>query len=368
MKILNLIQCLNLGGMEKATYTLVNNTQGKGIDWQIQSVTPAGLGKNLFLNLKIPVEDNSYEGKFGYKSHFTLKQKVSKFIGDIILVTGPTLTGCLSLKGNKHKKVLAIHFCHKYDDQNPLRWNLFYRYFGNDYDKIVCHSPYLLEQTKEIAPYLSHKLCLINNSTQLQTLTTKAQKEIALTKLGIPINSLIIGNAGWLIERKRFDIFLEVCAKVYQSKHNIFCLIAGDGPLREDLEELAINLGINEKVKFIGWQEDINTFYQAIDLLLFNSNSDAFGRTVMEAMGYGIPVIASVLEGGTDSILKHQENGFLISKHDVNQLAEYCLKLMNEPDLYHKFQLGSMEAIRKYFSDELYIHDYLELFNEVLNA
>lgn len=364
MKILNLIQCLNLGGMEKATYNLINKTHNS-INWYIQSITPAGDGKNLFTSLGIPVDDNPYNGKLGYKSHLSLRKKVQKFTGDIILVTGPTLTGCLSIKGKTQKKILAIHFCHKYVNQNTLRWKLFYKYFGNDYDAIVCHSPYLFEQTQELAPHLKQKLHLIENSTHIQNLTTADQKRIARQTLGIPINSFVVGNAGWLIERKRFDVFLEVCARISNKNSNIYCLIAGDGILRQELEELAHTLGIYE-IKFIGWQKNIETFYQAVDLLLFNSNSDAFGRTVMEAMGFGIPVVASVIEGGTNSVLIHQENGYLISEHNINQLTDYCTKLMNEQDLYQKFQLASIETIRKRFNDELYVQKYLKVFNDVL--
>ncbi len=365
MKILNLIQCLNLGGMEKATYNLISETYGN-IDWHIQSITPAGDGKNLFTSLNIPINDNHYNGKLGYKSHFSLRKKVQKFSGDIILVTGPTLSGCLSIKGKKEKKILAIHFCHKYGNQNPLRWKLFYKYLGIDYDAIICHSPYLLEQTQELAPHLKQKLYLIENSTQIENLTTKEDKQAARQALDIPVDSFVIGNAGWLIERKRFDIFLQVCATVYKSNSNIYCLIAGDGQLRQELEELAHALGVSNQVKFLGWQKNIKTFYQAIDLLLFNSNSDAFGRTVMEAMGYGVPVVASVLEGGTDSVLIQCKNGFLIPKHDINLLAQYCLKLMNDKNLYQKIQVASIDTISKRFNNELYVQKYLEVFYKVL--
>ncbi|BAY97608.1 glycosyl transferase [Tolypothrix tenuis PCC 7101] len=366
MKILNLIQCLNLGGMEKATYNLVYETQTKGVDWQIQSITPAGDGKNLFTSLGIIVEDNSYNGKLGYKSHFSLRKKIKKFTGDIILVTGPTLTGCWGIKDNQQKKILAIHYCHKYGNQNLLKWKLFYKYFGNDYNAIICHSPYLLEQTQELAPHLKNKLRLIENSTQIQEVSQE-EKIAAKKKFNIPDKSFVIGNAGWLIERKRFDIFLKVCAKLVKDNQKLFCLIAGDGPLRKELEDLSIELGISEVVNFIGWQQNIEDFYRAIDLLLFNSNSDAFGRTVMEAMGYGIPVVASVLEGGTDSVLIHQENGYLITDHNINHLAEYCFKLMIEKDLYYQFQSASIETIYKRFNNNLYIQKYLEVFDEVLN-
>ncbi|RUT04628.1 hypothetical protein DSM106972_041970 [Dulcicalothrix desertica PCC 7102] len=368
MKILNLMQCLNLGGMEQSAYILMRETHEKMITWQVQSITPGGVGKKIAANLNIPAKDNLYIGKFGWRSYFELKRKILEFIGDIILVTGPSLTSCLAIKGSSYKKVLGIHFCHGSSIKERLKWKLFYNFFGKDYDAIIYHSQYILEEAKQIAPYLEDKFHLVEYSTQHCSITSEKDKRTARQHLDIPTDKFIIGNAGWLIERKRFDIFLQVCAKISKSYPNVFYLIAGDGPMRQELEILARDLGIIDKVKFLGWQEVLHTFYQALDLVLFNSNSDAFGRTVMEAMGYGVPVVASVLEGGTDSVIIHKENGYLIPKHEIEQLAEYCLKLINEQDLYNKFQLASIETIRKRFSNDLYVQKYLEVFNDVLKA
>jgi L-malate glycosyltransferase len=366
MKILNLIQCLNLGGMEQSSYLLMQETQGRDINWQVQSVTPAGSGQDILKSLNIPVQDNPYQGKFGYKSHLALRKKINSFSGDIILVTGPTLTGCLSLQNNSCKKVLGIHFCHSQGLGNYLRWKLFYQYFGKDYDAILYHSPFILEEAKKIAPELQHKFHLIEYSTQICSLTTQEEKRVAREALQIPQDAFIIGNAGWLITRKRFDVFLKVCGTLKDLNQKIFAVIAGDGSLRSELEELAAELGISEKVKFLGWQKDLDPFYRSLDLLLFNSESDAFGRTVMEAMGYGVPAVASVVEGGTDAVLIHQENGYLIQNHDIQRLADYCLKLMHDEQLYEKFRLSSLELVRNRFTTEKYIQNYLSVFHKVL--
>ncbi|WP_341524652.1 glycosyltransferase family 4 protein [Nostoc sp. UHCC 0302] len=355
--------------MEQASYILMRETQNKSIDWQVQSVTSAGEGKEILAEINIPVFDNLYEGKFGYKSHLDLKKKVKNFSADIILVTGPTLTGCMSVKSHPCKKVLAIHFCHKSGFFNFLKWKAFYQIFQPDYQAIIYHSPYILEEAKKIAPQLQHKFHLIEYSTQRCSATTISERDIACKSLGIPANAFVIGNAGWLIQRKRFDIFLEVCSKISNcNNQQLIFLIAGDGPLRGELEVLAAKLGISGKVKFIGWQKDLSSFYKSLNLLLFNSDSDAFGRTVMEAMGYGVPVVASVVEGGTDSILTNGKNGYLIREHNVDLLSECCLELINNKDTYQQFQRQSLEVVKSRFTNELFVQKYLDVFNTVLKS
>lgn len=366
MKILNLIQCLNLGGMEQSLYILTKESQGKTISWYVQSITPAGVGREILTNLNIPVSDNSYEGKFGYKSYLELRKKVNNFSGDLILVNGPTLIGCLSIKSHPCKKILAIHFCHGSSFFNRLKWKVFYLLFHNDYKAIIYHSPYILEEAKEIAPQLQDKFHLIDNSTERCSPTTVQERDESRQALGISSQAFVIGNAGWLIHRKRFDIFLQVCAQLSKVHQNLVFLIAGDGLLREQLEVLAAELGITANVKFIGWQQDLNNFYQSLDLLLFNSDSDAFGRTVMEAMGYGIPVIASVLEGGTNAILIHEKNGYLIGKHDIDQLTKYCLKLIdNQNGIYEEFKSQALATIKERFTNEKFVQKYLDIFLKV---
>ncbi len=366
MKILNLIQCLNLGGMEQSSYILMEGTQSRGIDWQVQSVTPAGVGREIISSHKIPISDNLYEGIFGYKSYCSLNSKISKFSGDIILVTGPTLISCLSVRSHSAKKILSIHFCHGSGFKDMLKWKAFYEFIKYDYQAIIFASSYILEEARKIAPQLQDKFYLIENSIKRCSAVTANERVNARKMLDIPDDSFVIGNAGWLIARKRFDIFLEVCARLSSPHPHLLFLIAGDGSLRGELEEFATKLGINDKVKWIGWQKDLNPFYQSLDLLLFNSDSDALGRTILEALGYGIPVVASILEGGADSILLHQANGYLIREHNIDLLTKYCLDLIENPLITNQFRYNSIEKITKQYTTDIFIQKYMNVFNQVL--
>ena len=88
-----------------------------------------------------------------------------------------------------------------------------------------------------------------------------------------------------------------------QVPHALF-LIAGDGEERAKLEALAGELQIAERVKWLGWQKGLTQFYQCLDVMLFNSDWDAVGLAPLEAINYGVPLVASVQQGGLREILK----------------------------------------------------------------
>jgi glycosyltransferase involved in cell wall biosynthesis len=138
--------------------------------------------------------------------------------------------------------------------------------------------------------------------------------------LGIPENAFVIGNAGWLIHRKRFDVLLGVLARL-QERQSLICVIAGDGPLRADLEALSSELGVSEQVIWLGWRKDLRDFYLALDVLVFNSDWDALGRTPIEALALGTPVVASVQNGGLAEVISDERYGFLTDQHNLEWLA-----------------------------------------------
>jgi glycosyltransferase involved in cell wall biosynthesis len=155
----------------------------------------------------------------------------------------------------------------------------------------------------------------------------------------------IIGNAGWLIPRKRFDVFLQVAAKVLLSLPEALFLIAGDGEERARLEALADQLQIRERVKWLGWQQDLTPFFHSLDVMLFNSDWDAMGLSPLEAMGYGVPLVASVLQGGLKEIITSDEYGYLIATHDVDALAARIVFLLQNPHEARRVALAGRERM-----------------------
>ena len=78
--------------------------------------------------------------------------------------------------------------------------------------------------------------------------------------------------------------------------------VAGDGPLRDELVETAIHLGISDRVHFLGEIASITDFYKAIDVFVLNSHSEGMSNTILEAMACGLPIVATDVGSNSELI------------------------------------------------------------------
>ena len=333
MKILILIQCTNLGGMEQAALELAKELQGLGHEPEFLSLTPVGnLGPVLSL-LGIPVSGIEYRGAFGWKSFLPLKKKLAGIHADAMIMFGHNLMGLLALGAFcRDRRLLTLHFHHQ-GVMHALLWKLMYAVARWRFAQVVFPSAFIRDEAIALSPWIQQRSLIVRYPFASHPTVSSSEKQDARRSFGIPENGAVVGNAGWLIPRKRWDVFLRVAKQVLQSRPDVRFVIAGDGPERSSLETLVVSLGISESVQWIGWQSDLTVFYKSLDVLLFNSDWDAMGRTPLEAMTYGVPVVASVTHGGLGEVMDSDQHGFFLGEHDIGKLAGYVIRLLNEPGL-----------------------------------
>ena len=179
-----------------------------------------------------------------------------------------------------------------------LKWGAFYRLFGADYARITFLTDFIRREAEAVAPHLADRFVTIRAPIAVPPALSADRRAELRARWGLAPDAPVVANAGQLIPRKRWDVFLNVAARVARRERDAQFLIAGDGPARPALEARARALGLDGRVRFIGWQRDTYAVYGASDVLLFNSDADAFGRTPAEAMACGVPVVASVAYGG----------------------------------------------------------------------
>ena len=115
---------------------------------------------------------------------------------------------------------------------------------------------------------------------------------------------------------------------------------------KERLQQLAEELKIADRVIWMGWQKDLESFYRVLDVMVFNSDWDAMGRTPLEAMSYGVPVVASMLHGGLGEMIDSEDYGFLLDRHDIPAMARKVVLLLSNEQSARK--MG--EAARKHIA------------------
>jgi len=148
-----------------------------------------------------------------------------------------------------------------------------------------------------------------------------------------------------LVEKKGHRYVIEALARIIPKYKNIIYIIAGDGPLRRDLEMLALERGIKANVKFLGavGEEEVIKLYQEAHIFVLTSvtasNQDREGQALVlqEAQACGLPVVSTYHNGIPEGIVDGK-SGFLVPEKDVEALAERLEYLIQHPELWP--QLG----------------------------
>jgi glycosyltransferase involved in cell wall biosynthesis len=140
---------------------------------------------------------------------------------------------------------------------------------------------------------------------------------------------ITILGVGRFVPPKRFDRFLRILALLRQSCSLPFkALIAGDGPLRPDLERLARNSGLlSGTVEFCGNVPDVRSLYSQAHILLLTSDHEGTPNVVLEAMACGLPVVATAV-GDVPELVEHGLTGYVIGTDDEEGAARHLLELM----------------------------------------
>ncbi len=332
MRIFNIIQCANLGGMEQSTLALLSGLQARGHEVELLSLNPLGAMGPLLAERAVPAAGLPYRGRGGWRSVSRLRARLRRVNSDALIMTGHNLLAMMALGGLcRDRRLLSIHFHHS-GVKPAWQWRLIYRVAHARFSAIAFPTDFIRYEAEAICPAIKAISHTIGCPIALRKPPTAAERVSVRLALGIPPQALIVGNAGWLIPRKRFDVFLKIARVIATAEQRALFAIAGDGPEAERLKRLALELGIADRVRWLGWQSEVTSFYRSLDLAVFNTDWDALGRTPLEALGAGVPVVASVLNGGLGEILNRENYGPVFTSHDVDRLGEVALAILRHPD------------------------------------
>ncbi|MCA1597197.1 MAG: glycosyltransferase family 4 protein, partial [Chloroflexi bacterium] len=145
-------------------------------------------------------------------------------------------------------------------------------------------------------------------------------------------DSFVFGVMNELHKGKRCDVFLRAGASVARRHPQVRFVLIGEGPAREALEQLAVELGINEKVIFTGYLDQVWTLLPALDVLISASNTEGFNMALAEGMACGLPLIATDLPAHQELVVEG-ESGWLFPVDDQAALEEKMDRLASDPDL-----------------------------------
>ncbi len=220
---------------------------------------------------------------------------------------------------------------------------------------------HLVANTNDIATYLINKGWDEDKVHYIPNFVSDRRTQpIDRNDFSTPKNAPLILAMGRLHKNKAFDVLLEAIAKV----PNVYLWLAGDGPLRADLEGRAEKLGIKPRTRFLGWRRDPERLFATSDIFVCPSRHEPLGNVVVESWAQGVPVIAATSIGPKD-LIRQGENGILFPVDDIQGLADSVRHLIDHPELKERIIVQAVKDYKSNFTEKIVVEKYLKFFERV---
>ncbi|TXC92374.1 glycosyltransferase family 4 protein [Metabacillus litoralis] len=148
-------------------------------------------------------------------------------------------------------------------------------------------------------------------------------------------------------KNKNQQLLIKALAKIKETVPNAKLLLAGEGVLQNSCRKLAIDLGVENMVNFLGYRTDIVDILPMCDIAVASSLREGLPVNIMEAMACGLPVVATENRGHNE-LLINEQNGFLINPLDSNKFAEKLKVLAMSNEMYKRFGENSLRMVSRY--------------------
>ena len=199
-----------------------------------------------------------------------------------------------------------------------------------------------------------HNTHVIPNGVDLATYkiaTTENRKELR-NILGLPKNSRVISSVGWLKPVKGHQYLLEAFSLFTKNNPGEWILVLlGEGELEDELKAQAKQLSIFENVYFVGFQDNVQDWLGASDLMVSATLSEGLSNALIEATATGLPIVATNV-GGNPEVVEHEFNGILEEKEDSFALSTAIETIVNEDRKYVEMSKNARIKAEKDFSND----------------
>jgi len=350
--ILYLHNATYLGGAEKSLLMIVDNIDKDRFN-PIFACPSNGIFAEELKKREIKVENVEYAKIRGIKGVMNTVNTLKKIIKD---------NDIKLLHSNDLRTNLYASFVGKFY-HIPVIWharNLIYKELI-DYEKwlsflpdtIICNGEGIAKRFSFFGKIFK-KIKIVYTGIDVNKYNPNIDSSSIRKELNIKKDEIVLAVIGRIGEGKGQDDFIKASSIVAKQFVNVKFLIVGSAVTNEDcwrekyLMNLVKQLNLENKVYFIGFRKDIENILASIDIFVLSSYAEPFGRSLLEAMACGKPVIATNT-GGTYEIVSDGETGILIPPKNPIKLAEAMKKLIEDENLRIKMGKAGRLKVKKLF-------------------
>lgn len=238
-------------------------------------------------------------------------------------------------------------------------------------DLAICCSEFVARSTEKISPYLCRRIMVVHNGID-HSLFLKTSGETIRARLGLDSNRMILMYSGQITDIKGLHILIQAFSRIHQTFENAVLVVVGSSKVwaggwrmkeNEFYEKEMQRQSVGLPVFFVGKlpSSEMPNYYAAADIVVVPSIiPEAFPLTNLEAMASGKPVIASNV-GGIPEVVFDGENGFLVPSRNAQRLEDAISHLLRERKLRESFGKRGQEIVRKSFTKDRMLNDYIRI-------
>jgi glycosyltransferase involved in cell wall biosynthesis len=236
------------------------------------------------------------------------------------------------LAGGNTRLILTEHGRHYPDHVAPLRRAVNRLLLDPLADAVNAVCGFSARSLNRVDGFSGRRIGVIENGIEIARYRTADDRDALRRRLGL------LPDKRYLIKVARFHpikdhaTLLRGFAGVATARPDVDLLLAGDGPLRGDLEALVSELGLKDRVHFLGVRHDVPELLQAADLFLLTSICEAASLTLLEALAAGLPVVVTAV-GGNPEIVREGVEGLLVPRGDAAALTAAIGRVLDDSTL-----------------------------------
>ena len=191
-----------------------------------------------------------------------------------------------------------------------------------------------------------------------------SQRECLAKRFGVKPGEIILSTVSYLRPIKNPQIIVQACGELAKRGVGAHLFVAGDGEMLSELKQLSSELGIADRVHWLGLVPDPTELLQASDVFLLATVGEAFGLVLAESMACGVPVVGANA-GAIPEVVKDAETGLLVEAWSASALADGIEKLAKNPSLQRRMSQQAIEHVANNFTLPKAVDETLEIYRQL---
>lgn len=237
-------------------------------------------------------------------------------------------------------------------------------------DALVAVSPEVRDDLVQLGVADASKISVIRLGLDLAARVSvpPGTRELVRAQLAVPADDTVVfGWFGRMTEIKRVEDLLQAFALVRAAGVDALLALVGDGPLRPQLELLAAELGVAERCRFVGYKDDVGSFYAGCDAVVLTSANEGTPVSLIEALAAGLPVVSTAV-GGVPDVVRDGVNGTLVGAGDIAAIGAALIQLADDRALRDRLGAAARSDVMERYAVPRLVDDVDRLYRTLLAA